>query len=148
MPDRRAILWFLAWLACLSCTFAFAATSENDDAVAPTLRIPAGARPTHYAVTLTVIPGRPDVAGEITIDVELADPHSLLWLNASAVKILAVAVDGARDRGRVQGGNDEFVGIAFDPPLPAGMHQLRLTFVARQNRNSARGIFTLQDAGA
>ena len=41
----------------------------------PTLRLPPGARPTRYAVTLTVAPGDATAQGEIAIDVEL-DRHA------------------------------------------------------------------------
>src|SRR5215470_6096279 len=48
----------------------------------PTLKLPAGARPTRYVLTLTIVPGEAKAAGEIAIDVELDRPHSVLWLNA------------------------------------------------------------------
>ena len=54
------------WVA---CAFAMPALSEmpaSNDAAAPKLRIPEGARPTRYAVTLTIVPGAAKVAGEIT----------------------------------------------------------------------------------
>ena len=47
-------------------------------AQAPTLRLPSGARPTHYAVTLTVVPGEATAQGEVAIDVELDRPHPVL----------------------------------------------------------------------
>ena len=55
--------------------------------VAPTVRLPDGARPTHYALTLTVVPGAARVDGGIVIDVVLDTPHAVLWLNADALNV-------------------------------------------------------------
>ena len=49
---------------------------------------------------------------------------------------------------RVAANRDQFLGIAFEPALPAGRHRLKLVYSALQNRNSTRGIFTLQDGDA
>src|SRR4029077_19381152 len=45
-------------------------------------------------------------------------------------------------------GGEQFVGLAFDPPLPAGKHRVTLAFEAEQSTNSTRGIFPLQGGGA
>lgn len=137
-----------AWVAGGFSTLALPQTRASNDAAAPKLRIPAGARPTRYAVTLTVVPGAAKVPGEITIDVELDRPHPVLWLNAVALSISKLTVDAADSNARIITGDDEFVGLAFDPPLAAGSHRLTLAFDAKQNRNSSRGIFTLADNGA
>ncbi len=117
-------------------------------AEAPTLRLPSGARPTHYAVTLTVVPGEATAQGEVAIDVELERPHPVLWLNADALKVTRAVVELPETRATVLAGHEQFVGIAFDPPLPAGKHRVTLAFEAEQSRNSTRGMFTLQDSGA
>jgi cytosol alanyl aminopeptidase len=149
MPFRRCMTIAIAvWIA---CAFAMPALSEmpaSNDAAAPKLRIPEDARPTRYAVSLTIVPGAAKVAGEITIDLDLDRPHPVLWLNAVAVSVSKVTLDAADSEARIITDNDQFVGLAFDPPLSAGSHRLTLTFVAEQNRNSTRGIFTLQDGGA
>ena len=50
-----------------------AADSSLPPAVSPpAFRLPAGARPLAYDLTLTVVPGAAKSAGEIVIDVELA----------------------------------------------------------------------------
>jgi alanyl aminopeptidase len=115
---------------------------------APTLRLPDGVRPTHYAVTLTIVPGQKKAAGEIAIDLELARAHDLLWLNADRLEIGQVSLDDGASQAKVAQTTEQFVGIGFDPPLPAGKHRLVLRYQAEQNRDSARGIFTLEDGGA
>jgi len=131
----------------------------------PDLRLPEGARPLAYDVTLTVVPGEPWAAGEIAIDVELDRPHPFVWLNADGIDVTHASVDespsvpaganaslnssGVRaTRVRVAANRDQFLGLAFDPALPAGRHRITLAYRAAQNRNSTRGIFTLEDGGA
>jgi len=110
--------------------------------------LPPGAQPTRYALTLTIVPGEPTAQGEIAIDVTLDRPHALLWLNADSVKVTRAGVEAPQTRAGVLSGNEQVVGITFDPPLPAGRHRLTLAFEAEQSRNSTRGIFALQDNGA
>ena len=118
------------------------------DATPPELRIPPGARPLRYDVKLTVAPGEADVAGEAAIDIELDRPHPILWLNAVGLSIGDVGVDVTGTNVRVAANRDQFLGLAFEPPLPAGRHRVTLAYRAPQNRNSSRGIFTLQDGDA
>jgi alanyl aminopeptidase len=114
----------------------------------PTFRLPAGARPTHYAVTLTVVPGEAKAAGEITIDAELDRPHDVLWLNADSITVTRPRTELPETRATILSGFEQFVGVSFDPPLPPGRHRLTLAFEAEQARNATHGIFTQQDGGA
>ena len=129
------------------------ATAET---AAPGLRLPQGARPLGYDVTLTVVPGEPSAAGVIAIDVEVDRPHSILWLNADGIDVSQASVDASSSttesgvtatRVRVVANRDQFLGLAFEPALPAGRHRVTLAYRAAQNRNSSRGIFTLEDGG-
>ena len=139
-----------ATIALLSACWG-AAHSQSVPAAAtepPALRIPAGARPTHYALTLTVVPGEPKAPGEIAIDVELERPHTVLWLNADSLNVTRADVEAEQTRVSVLSGHEQFVGLLFDPALPAGKHRVKIAFEAEQSRNSTRGIFTLDDNGA
>ena len=107
----------------------------------PAFRLPDGARPTSYALTITVVPGAPTVPGEIASDVALDRPHQVLWLNADDVKVSRATSESATTVS-VLSGQEQFVGLAFDPPLPAGAHRVTLTFEAKQSANSTRGVFT------
>lgn len=147
MNRLLAIVATFAGLAGLS-PFVAAAEPKAAPPPAPTLRLPDGARPTRYALALTVVPGEARVAGEIAIDVELARPHAVLWLNAEAVEVTRATTALAGTRTALMTGNDQVVGVGFDPPLPAGSHRVTLSFTAGQSTNSTRGIFALQDGGA
>ena len=151
--ERRRLsgaLWRMAavvWLGLVACGFAVAQAPAHEG-TPPTLRLPPDARPTHYALTMTIVPGEAKAPGEISIDVALDRPHSTVWLNAVALTVSRVLVDGIEAHPRIDDRTDQFVGLAFDPPLSAGPHRLTLAFEAQQNANSARGLFTVEDGGA
>ncbi|MET0442574.1 MAG: M1 family metallopeptidase, partial [Casimicrobiaceae bacterium] len=126
-----------------------AADSSLPPAVSPpAFRLPAGARPLAYDLTLTVVPGAAKSAGEIVIDVDLDRTHPVLWLNADTLTVSTATVATPATRVSIVGDGAQFVGLAFDPPLPAGKHRVTLAFEAEQSTNSTRGIFALQDGGA
>jgi alanyl aminopeptidase len=137
----------LAFAAGVS-SHAAAADPTNAANAPPTLRLPSGARPIRYEVMLSVVPGEAKADGEIAIDVELERPHPVLWLNADEVSVSRASVSAAGTKVSLLPPADQFLGLAFEPALPAGKHRLTLVFEAQQVRNATRGIFTLQSAGA
>src|SRR5437773_1886597 len=96
----------------------------------PALKLPAGARPMRYAVTLTVVPGDAKVPGEIAIDIELDQPHRTLWLNADALNVTRPSADSSETHVNVLSGHDQFVGLAFEPALSAQTRPLPSHLVA------------------
>ena len=80
------------------------------------------------SLTLTVVPSEAKAQGEITIDVELQRPHPVLWLNADEVSVSRASVADAGIAVTLVKGNDQFLGLAFEPALTAGTHRLTLTF--------------------
>src|SRR5256885_6107001 len=94
---RRMAWRFVAALATLVAFSAACRAASQSPTTAeyasPALRIPEGSRPTHYQLTLTVIPGEAKASGDITIDVELTRAHPVLWLNADNVTVLRASVD-------------------------------------------------------
>src|SRR5207244_12174148 len=141
-----SVLTALVILAAIPVVFA-ADASVTLASWPPALKLPAGARPTRYAVTLTVVPGDAKVPGEIAIDIELDQPHRTLWLNADSLNVTRARVDASETHVSVLSGHDQFVGLAFEPALSAGSHRVILAFEAEQSRNSTRGVFALQDNG-
>src|SRR5690606_33804103 len=100
----RTFVWLLfssLWLACATTTPASApapasalttgmAPAQATPPPAPTppeLRLPKHARPVRYAAELTVIPTQDTFQGKIDIELEVATATSLLWLNATELKI-------------------------------------------------------------
>ena len=147
MPKLLSIL--TAFVMTASVPVAIAAEGPAAPATdAPTLKLPAGVRPTRYSLTLRVVPGEARVRGEIAIDVELQQTRAVLWLNADSLSIAQVTTERPETRATLLTGQDQFVGIAFEPALAAGRHRVTLAFEAEQSRDSTRGIFALQDGGA
>ena len=143
-----AALVALISIAGLELSYAQSPVSPTAEYMPPALRIPDGARPTRYELTLTVVPGDAKVSGEIAIDVVLDRPHPILWLNADTVTVSRATVEVAGTDVAIVPGGQHFVGLAFKPALPAGAHRVTLAFEAEQIQNSSRGIFALQDDGA
>ena len=144
----RRVAIVVATIALAFTSAVAVAADASVDLSPPELRIPSGSRPLRYDLQLTVTPGDADVAAEIAIDVELDKPHSLLWLNAVDLVIGNVSVDVAGTVARVAVDRDQFLGIAFEPPLAAGRHRMTVAYSAPQHRNSSRGNLTVQDCEA
>src|ERR1043166_8817241 len=142
---RRAFFAALAAAAVstLPCVARAADAQVSSDAP-PALRLPEGARPLRYELTLTVVPGEAKVSGEIAIDLQLVRPHPVLWLNGDEIAVSRATVDSGSSAVNILAGHDQFVGFAFEPALGAGRHRLTLAFEAGQTRNSTRGIFALR----
>jgi alanyl aminopeptidase len=116
----------------------------------PAFRLPAGATPVRYHVTLTVIPGEATMAGEVEIDLVLRAQTSLLWLNAADLAIREATLEsgGARQPARVIPGGSSFVGFAFGAPAPAGPARLRASYTAKISDKDDRGVFSEELDGA
>src|SRR4029079_8533242 len=120
----RRVAVVVATIAVAFISVTAVAADSSVDPTPPELRIPAGARPLRYDLQLRVTPGDADVAAEIAIEVELDKPHSLLWLNAVDLVIGSVSVDVPGTAARVAVDRDQFLGIAFEPPLATGRHRV------------------------
>ncbi|MFL5438155.1 MAG: M1 family metallopeptidase, partial [Myxococcales bacterium] len=124
-------------------------SAPEPDPTPPTLRLPDTARPVRYRPTLTLVPDRDDFDGTIEIDVEAREPLRVLWLNADelTVRKAEALVDGKPVAGHVYPQPKDFVGIGFDPPLPAGPSTVRLEYAGRISRRDTGGIIKTQEAG-
>jgi alanyl aminopeptidase len=146
--EKTLLAVIIAFASLCAAGSVFAQTLSTGDSTPPAFRLPNGARPLHYDLMLTIVPGDPKASGEIAIDVELTRPHPVLWLNADSLTISSASVNAPQARVAILSGHDQFVGLAFEPPLPPGTHRLTVAFEAEQSRNSTRGIFTLEEGGA
>src|ERR1039458_3774042 len=78
-------------------------------AEAPKLRLPDDIRPIQYAADLTLVPGDKTFAGAIDIDISLAKPASLIWLNSTDLTIQQATI--ASEAATIEPGNADFVGL-------------------------------------
>jgi hypothetical protein len=88
----------------------------------PSLRLPRTATPLRYHATLTVTPTDTTLRGAIDIDLQLAEPTSVIWLNGTDLTIdgASLFVAGKPIAARAVPGGEDFIGFALDAPAPAG----------------------------
>src|ERR1022692_4462278 len=82
---------FLRMVPCvvLSCVLLSAAPGE-----APKLRLGNSVLPQHYAVELTLEPGKDTFSGIVDIDVDVRQPQDTIWLNALEIAIHDATIGG------------------------------------------------------
>ncbi len=111
----------------------------------PTLRLDTDVRPVNYAADLTLSPRELIFTGHVDIDVELAHPSSLIWLNGMDLDITK-ATAGAQTAEIVKG-NPGFIGVRVKTPLPAGRAKLHFEYSGKVDPQSTSGLFQGKDAG-
>jgi len=115
----------------------------------PGIRLPATAAPVRYRATLTVVPGDATLKGEIDIDLDLREPTSLLWLNATDITVESawIEVGGKRIAARAVPGGADHVGFALASAAPAGRAKLSVSYRGVISSKNDRGIFVEEEGG-
>ena len=131
---------------------AVAAASASSDPAPPTLRLTGEAVPQAYRVALEIDPGKTTFRGTADVGVRLTAPTELLWMHATSLKI-EKATARLRSAGEVGGvrvvpGGEDFVGFAFDRPLPAGEIDLHVEYTGSIDDTSTQGVFRQKDGDA
>ena len=126
----------------LSCGPALTAVTTEP----PTLRLPTGVAPTHYAIDLTIVPDQDSFKGSADIAIDVKQPVSLIWLNARELKISEASstIQGRAVPIKLVSGNKDFTGFSFAQPV-SGRGVLHLVYEGRITRNSSAGMFQLRD---
>jgi alanyl aminopeptidase len=126
-----------------------AVPSPDTDPTPPRLRLPGMALPVRYRPTLTLLPDRDDFDGVIEIDLDVHEQMRVLWLNADdlAVRKAEARIEGKTFPGRVYAQPKDYVGIGFDPPLPAGPATVRIEYAGKISRRDTGGVLKSQEGG-
>ena len=116
---------------------------------APTLKLDDSVRPVRYAAELTLIPGEKSFRGSIDVDINLAQPASLIWLNGTQLSVEDAMLQehGREHRATVEKGNADFFGLRFAEEVPAGAARLHLRYSGEISEKSSAGIFEGRDGG-
>jgi len=109
----------------------------------PNLRLGDSVRPTHYAIELTIEPGKDNFSGVADIEVEVREPKDTIWLNAVALEIHDAAIGGRA--AKTAPGNAQVIGLSTGQPVPAGRTRLHIAYQGHISKNSSAGIFELQE---
>ncbi|MFO0575895.1 MAG: M1 family aminopeptidase [Polyangia bacterium] len=137
-----------------------AAKRSPEGTDAPTLRLPKLATPQRYAAELTLVPSEETFAGKIAIELAVAAPTKVLWLNMGPeLKIQRVQLkpgaslggragaDGASAGGaaalggRAQPSGQHFVALRFERPVPAGRAVLQLEYQGKLPMSEEAGLY-------
>ena len=134
------------------CALALFTLAANEPTPSPPkLRLPAGVRPTHYALDLRIVPSEPGYSGTVAIDLAVDAPTALVWLNATELTIdgAEVRAGGATQAARVVPGGEDFVGFATAKPIAKGKAQLIVRWHATMDAEKSRGLYRVAEgAGA
>ncbi len=148
------LLAMVSWSACVTAPTppAPAAVSAAPIAVKPalvppTVRLPAGARPTSYRLAMTVLPGRDTFSGTLSADVEVSTPLEVLWLNATRLTpgSASFLVGGQNVPATTEVFGEHFLALVPATPLPVGLVTLNLTWTGELSRKDNDGLFQLKE---
>jgi len=134
MPFRGLAAFFL---------FVFSAWAADP----PKLRLDDSVRPLRYAADLTLKPGSTGFSGAIDIDLDLARPSNLIWLNAVDITIrVARLTQGAQTiTATVEPGDPNVTGLRLASEAPAGPARLHIDYDGKISPRDSAGIFQGHD---
>jgi len=114
----------------------------------PGMRLPAGLRPLAQRVELTIVPSSDGFQGTTELNVELATPTDVVWLNAKKLTVerASARLGDAEIRAQVSL-SPERVALRFPRALPPGRMTLRLAFSGTISGTEDAGIFHQQEGG-
>jgi len=120
-----------------------AQSAGSDPLAPPTLRLPGGVAPVRYALDWTVDPASDTFEGRIEIDLSVARPTPVIWLNSQELDIHSaeLTAGGSRRAARLVPGGEQFMGFAFDPPVPAGTAHLGISYTAKVSATDTSAVF-------
>jgi alanyl aminopeptidase len=163
----RPLVWILSpvlWLACattasapdaapasaLATDMAPAQATPPPAPMPPELRLPKYAHPVRYAAELTVVPTQDTFQGKIDIDLEVTAATSLLWLNATELKIASAQLtqEGTTMAARVVPGGADFAGFAFERPVAPGQARLSVSYEGVIDKERTQGLYREQEKDA
>ena len=130
-----------------------AATSPQqatDDLVAPVGRLGDNVAPTRYDIELTIDPSQERFAGSVSIDVQIDEPTSAIWLHGKGLDVSDVYLtdsDGRRIDASYEERLDSGVALlALSNPAPAGAASIHFAYTAAFN-DSANALFRVERDG-
>jgi alanyl aminopeptidase len=102
-----------------------------------------------YQARLRIDPNEPTFSGVIDIDLTLASPSALLWLNAVKLTVdhAQFTVGKQTISARVVPGGEDFLGFApsSGQPLPAGPARLHVEYRGQISSHDNRGLYRLKE---
>jgi len=109
----------------------------------PSFTLPPGAAPKKYTVELTVDPNRDTFEGFVQIEIELAQPQAVVWLNAKDLTVREATVHAGdrTQKARAEPAAEEFLAIETDSPVGPGNVIISIRYQGRLNEKSVVGPY-------
>ena len=113
----------------------------------PKLKLGDDPRPVKYAAELTLVPGATTFAGNIGIDIYLAKPASLIWLNATGLIVEQATITHAGQTAivTVELGDSDFIALRAPSEIPAGPATIHIRYQGKINLKDSAGVFQGKD---
>ncbi len=109
----------------------------------PAFRLPSDAVPVRYKLDLTLDPAKDTFSGVVTIDLQVRQATTVIWLNASHLSVGAATLEqnGSKLTATLVPGGDDFIGFEFDHPLAVGTARLHVEYTGQVNLKASAGVF-------
>jgi alanyl aminopeptidase len=116
----------------------------------PSFRLGNAVVPLRQTVDITIVPAEDEFSGATDIDLNVREPQSVLWLNATDLKIQSATLrlGGQVFDARPIAGGEDFAGFALDRPVPVGKAALHIAYRGAINARSSSGIFKNKVGGS
>ena len=113
---------------------------------APKLRLPTTVRPVRYSVDLTMTPGEDHFQGSISIELQIVQPLSTIWLHGKSLKFdkATLRIANREETMQVTAASDDFVAVTANRTLPTGRAVLRIAYSGEISRTLTDGAFEQQ----
>jgi alanyl aminopeptidase len=118
------------------------------DPTPPELRLPATVRPVRHDVELTLDPASEDFTGRIDIELELAAPTSVVWLNQEELEVASAVftANGKTIDARTVYAPKDYLALVTPTPIGPGRATVSIKYAGKMHRNDGTGIYTAQEA--
>jgi alanyl aminopeptidase len=119
------------------------ANAVRAETTPPTLRLPDGVRPTAHVARLEIDPAQETFGGRIEIEIELARPARLVWLNAERLELARAIFEsgGETITATIVPGGEQFAGFDAGRELPAGPARLVVEYRGKLDPIETEGLF-------
>ena len=105
--------------------------------------------PKSYQVELSLDPEKTTFSGTIRMELDVRAATQTLWLNQNKIQVqrASAMIGGQQRAARVLPGGNDFVGLRFDSPLPAGPASVFIAYTGEVVEGSSASIFRQQEGG-
>ncbi len=112
----------------------------------PKLRLPTTVRPVRYSADLRMTPGEDHFSGTISIELEITQPVSTIWLHGKSLAFnkATLRIANHDETMQVTPATDDFVAVTANRTLPGGHAVLRIAYSGEISRTLTDGAFEQQ----